>query len=106
MTLTIETITNAIIDGNLDGDLDTLTGLISTRREIQTMKRAATFKVGDKVKFVSGRPKYLIGLTATIVRKKQKNFEIKFDEGQATGKYRGNVTCPPSLLEKVQKSDQ
>ena len=101
MSITLETVTNAIIDGDFDTDLDNISDVIKSRREIQTMKKAATFKVGDKVKFVNGRPKYLVGLTATIVRKKQKNFEIKFDDGQDTGKYRGNVTCPPALLEKV-----
>jgi len=100
-TYTIYQVVSDIIDGNLDSELESLTNAITERNKINNLKKASMIKVGDKVRFVKGRPKYLVGLTATVVSKKQKNFVVKFDEGQVTGKYSGNVTCPPNLLEVI-----
>jgi len=98
---TVYQVVSAIIDGDLDTELESLTNAISERTKLNNIKKAAMFKIGDRVRFVDGRPKYLVGLTAIIVKKKQKNFVVQFDEGQNTGKYRGNVTCPPNLLEAI-----
>ena len=99
---TVYQVVSAIIDGHLDTELESLQNAIDSRSKLNDVKKAAMFKVGDKVRFQNGRPKYLNGLTATIVGKKVKNFVIKFDEGQLpTSRYSGRVTCPPNLLEKV-----
>lgn len=94
-------IVSAIIDGHLDSEIESIQNAITTRNKVNASKKAAMLKIGDKVRFVNGRPKYLVGLTATIVGKKQKNLVVKFDDGQVTGKYSGNVTCPPNLLEAI-----
>jgi hypothetical protein len=99
---TVFQVVSAVIDGHLDSELESLQNAIDARNKINTVKKAAMFKVGDKVRFVNGRPKYLCGLTATITGKKIKKFVIKFDEGQLPSyKYGGAVTCPAELLEKI-----
>lgn len=99
---TVYQVVSAIIDGHLDGEIESLQNAIDTRRQVNTAKTAAMLKIGDKVRFQNGRPKYLNGCTATVVGKKQKNMVIKFDEGQVSGtRYTGRVTCSPSLLEPV-----
>ena len=99
---TVYQVVSAIIDGDLDTELESITNAIDERNKLTNIKKAAMFKIGDKVRFQNGRPKYLNGLTATITGKKVKNFTIKFDEGQLPSyKYQGNVTCPPTLLEKI-----
>ena len=99
---TVYQVVSAIIDGDLDTELESLQNAIDSRSKINNMKKVAMFKIGDKVRFQNGRPKYLVGCTATIISKKQKNFVIKFDEGQIQGtRYTGNVTCPPAMLEKI-----
>lgn len=105
---TVYEVVSAIIDGHLDGELESITNAIDTRSKVNASKRAAMLKVGDKIRFQSGRPKYLLGLYGTIVDKKQKNLVVKFDETdpngntQYRGKYTGRVTCPPNLLEAVE----
>ena len=98
---TVYQVVSAIIDGHLDTELESLQNALDSRSKINDVKKAAMFKIGDKVRFINGRPKYLCGLTATIVSKKQKRFVVKFDEGQDTGRFYGNVTCPANLLEKI-----
>lgn len=100
-------VVSAIIDGDLDDDLESIESAIRSRSKLTSLKKAAMFKTGDKVRFVKGSPKYLLGLSAVIIRKKQKNFVIKFDEFDSEGKpqyrgrFTGQVTCGPDLLEKI-----
>ena len=99
---TVYQVVSAIIDGDLDTELESLQNAIDSRSKINNMKKVAMFKIGDKVRFVNGRPKYLNNCTAVIVDKKIKKFVIKFDEGQLDGyRYGGRVTCPAELLEKI-----
>ena len=98
----IENVIDLILHGTLDDDLDNLTLAIRERKDTISRRSFYTINVGDKVNFISGRPKYLIGQTATVVAKKQKNLSIEFDDKQAVRKYGyGPVTCPPSMVEKV-----
>lgn len=64
-------VVTAIVTGAVDGDLDAINQALRDRYKIVRAQKsaiaAATVKVGDKVRIVNLRPKYLAGLTGTVV---------------------------------------
>jgi hypothetical protein len=98
----ITQVVGAIINGALDDDIDTIREAIKSRRDMKAQILKATLKVGDKVTFVSSNPRYLQGLTATVVAKKQKRVSIQFDDKLAAGRFgHGPVNASPNMLEPI-----
>lgn len=101
-TLTIKEITAAIINGTLDDDFDQIREAMRARKEVQSALLKASLQIGDKVRFISGSPKYLIGLEAIVRSKKQKRIGIEFIDKIAAGRFgHGVVTASPNMIEPI-----
>lgn len=99
-------IIQAVLAGDVDDDLDGISGAINDRRRSlrATQSRLVfhTLKPGDKVRLVNLRPKYLVGEIATVVRKNQTRVVVTLDNPTLSGRFRGEVTAAANMLEKVQ----
>ena len=105
-SISYEQVVNAIITGKMDDGLDQLFEAIRFRRSARNIVKAMSFNVGQKVRFVKGRPKYLIGLTAIITKLNNKTVSICFEDKKAAGKFGlGPIRCPFSLIETVATED-
>lgn len=90
----------SIRDGKYDGDLDRIAAALKQRREMIAADRFYTLKVGDQVRFVSTiRPTYLAGVQAEVVGKKVKKLIVR--PTTPVGRFRGDITCTPSLVEPL-----
>lgn len=92
----------AILSGRLDDDLDIIRDAMKTRKSAKAASLKDSLSVGDRVRFISGRPKYLIGLEAIVRSKKQKRIGIEFVDKVAAGRFGyGTVTASPDMLEPI-----
>lgn len=90
----------AALSGDLDDGLDGIIAACNERRVIVSRSLYHTLKVGDRVRFMNGRPKYMVGVEGTVVGKKQSKLVVDLDESR--GRFNGKgVVCPPSCLEKL-----
>ena len=100
--ITATAIATAILNGKLDGEFETIREAMKQRKDAQASILKASLKIGDHVKFVSGSPKYLIGLEAIVRSKKQKRIGIEFVDKAAAGRFgHGIVTASPSMIEPL-----
>lgn len=103
MEITGTTVASAILNGQLDDDFDIIKEAMNQRRESKNQLLKASLKVGDRVRFISGRPKYLVGLEAIVRSKKQKRIGIEFVDKTAAGRFGyGTVTASPDMIEKIE----
>jgi hypothetical protein len=95
-----------IMTGQYDDELEGIIGAINHRRKMLREASAAgvfhTLKPGDKVRLVNLRPKYLVGQTATVVRKNQTRVVVTIDNPPIGGRFQGEVTAAAHMLEKIQ----
>lgn len=96
---------NAIIDtiigGGHDDSLDSLSDAIKQRRQIVAARTASSLRSGDTVAFSDLiRPKYLVGLTATVVKVNRQSVVVNCPDDASYGRFRNakNVRCPNSLI--------
>lgn len=71
---------NDILDGELDDHLDALIDAAQARKDTTAKLRAARLQVGDKVRLMNIRPKYLSGATGTVESKGDTRMRIKLDD--------------------------
>ncbi len=97
------TVMQNIVNGEYDADLRQLNNACSARRKtVEDTAKQVMFiglSVGDKVRIVNARPRYLIGATAVIVRKNQKKVVIDLD--QPRRRFQFGITCPVNMIEKI-----
>jgi ribosomal protein L21E len=93
----------AIEDGELDDWLDQIIGAAQERRQLVRTRAARKLKTGDKIEFVSIKPKYMEGLTGKIVGKRGTKFRVVLDEDSKVGRFANapEVICPGSILRKI-----
>jgi hypothetical protein len=102
MAITATEVATAILNGKLDGEFDTIREAMKQRKDAQSAILKASLKIGDRVRFISGSPKYLIGLEAIVRDKKQKRIGIEFVDKIAAKRFGyGVVTCTPSMVEPI-----
>jgi len=94
-----QTVARSIACGEYDADLALIREALRVRKESLTVALAITLRPGDRVKIVSGRPKYIIGATARVTDVMQKYCRIDLDEQH--GNYRYGIRCPISMLKKL-----
>ena len=101
-------VVQAIIRGDFDSELKGLTEAIKSRRtivrQIENTAKRAEFKVGDRVRFIDLRPKYMIGLEATITEFLRTKIAVKVVEehkDEARRFAHGQIVVSPSMIEKV-----
>jgi hypothetical protein len=61
------------------------------------------FPIGRTVKFIAGRPKYLIGMEATVTGHTPTKVKIKFNDPEQARRFGSDqqVNCPASLLQLI-----
>lgn len=102
MTSLSDDFITAILDGDLDGDLDRLTAAIRDRKQTVAARVRYQVRPGDTVRFSDViRPRYLVGLTATVTRANPKSIVVSCPQDSAYGRFAGaqNVRCPLELIE-------
>lgn len=100
--MTIDEVKAAINNGSMDSHVEDIMTLIRERRQVLGLKKLIDLKRGDKVKFIEGRPAYLIGQIATVRRINGKSVGIEFDDKPRAGRFGiGIVRCSPTMLQKV-----
>ena len=91
-----------ITAGVHDDALDDLALAVKQRRDALAQEVKRTLKVGDVVRFAdSVRPTYLAGTRATVVSLRPKKVVVLPVAGTYTGRFRGEIVVPPTLIEKV-----
>jgi hypothetical protein len=99
-TLTLGAVKTAIICGELDADLENIKTAIATRKGMLDLVMKNSLSVGDKVKFNNAvKPTYLRGMIATVVKLNRERIVIELPA--AAGRFKGRITTPVSLVEKV-----
>jgi hypothetical protein len=98
-------IRRAIRESDLDREeiRDIYETLRQKSREVDR-KATANTKVGDRIRIISGRPRYLIGTEGTIVAKRQTKFEALMDE--AVGRFGRQLVLPPGMFTVIKSADE
>lgn len=107
-TLTAQDLALAILDGKFDEDLDAITGAVRQRRKQVDSIKLLFCGPGDTVQFNSTiRPKYLQGLTATVVKVNKTTITVTCPDDPRYGRFQNSkaVKCPSSLFDKVEAAD-
>ena len=92
----------AIINGEADDSLDAIRSAIAARRQSLASINVAALHAGDTVRFSNAiRPKYLVGLPATVVKLNRESVVVNCPNDPAYGRFTNhrNVRCPNSLIE-------
>lgn len=101
MTATKEML-DAIFSGQCDDDLDEVIAFAKNRKNFLQGNLRFTLNPGDEVKFSDSiRPKYLIGLPATVAKTNRTTVSVDCPDDPAYGRYQGSkgVRCPLDLIE-------
>ena len=100
--ITTTTVATAILNGQLDDGFDMIREAMKQRKDARAAILKASLRVGDRVRFINGSPKYLIGLEAVVRNKKQKRIGIEFVDKGAAGRFGyGIVNASPSMVEPI-----
>lgn len=92
----------SIINGDADKDLDAIISAIKARKQALSSINVASTRPGDTIHFSDQiRPKYLVGLPATVVKLNRESVVITCPDTSNYGRFRNskNVRCPNSLIE-------
>ena len=95
----ISELTTNIRSGRYDIEMELLKSAVIYRSKELREHTAAQHKVGDRVRLVNIRPKYMVGKTATIVSIGRVRASIKLDEPEA--RFHGLVKVHLNNLEPV-----
>jgi hypothetical protein len=98
LAVTHAELVTAIFSGQFDDTLESLGDAVILRRK----QIALRMRKGDRVRFTSAtKPRYLVGVEATVERVNQATISVLLDE--AAGKFSGNrsIRVPVTLLEPV-----
>jgi len=102
-TLSGMDVATAILNGKLDDDFETIREAMKQRKDAKNALMKASLNIGDRVRFISGSPKYLIGLEAIVRSKKQTRIGIEFVDKVAARKFGfGTVTARPDMIELIE----
>lgn len=99
--MTAQEIQVAILDGELDGDIAVLIDALRDREGYLAKRALVGIAKGDTVRFSDTiRPRYLIGLTATVRKVNPKSIVVDCPTDPAYGRFSGaqQVRCPVSLI--------
>lgn len=100
--MTASDIIRDIMKGDADDNLDGVLAAIRDRRQLAGRAAFHTLRAGDKVRLQNLRPKYLIGMTATVIRKNNTRIVVTLDEAPPGARFHGEINALPSMLEKIE----
>lgn len=89
--------------GDLDEHKNAIYAAFDERKRRQNIDKINSLQIGDRVQYIAGRPRYLIGTTGTVTKVKQAYVLVKLDA--PVGKFTGIVNTPISLIEVI-KTDE
>lgn len=84
--------------GELDQELDEMIVVLKARKDY-LLPSANEFSIGDRVKIISARPKYLKGVKATVTEVKRTRVVVDLDH--PAGTYHKNCSAPAYTLQKI-----
>ena len=87
-----------VLSGQMDEYLDGMLQTIQLRKKDMAPK-IWEFQVGERVKFVNVRPKYLNGAVGTI--KKINRTKVVVDLDERRERFYTNITTPLSMIERI-----
>lgn len=97
---TPETVIESIRSGQYDKALVELSSTVSQRLKDTAWQRTQSFRPGDRVKFIAGRPHYLIGSAGTVERVMSTYISVRLD--RPIGKFDTRpIRCPINCMEKI-----
>lgn len=96
----IELIEN-INAGLCDNQLDAIIIAASERRRNKLLAVGRSLMPGDRVKYVAGRPRYLIGMTGTVEKVKSAYVLVRIDRDIGKFTTHGTINTPMSLITKI-----
>lgn len=94
----------SIINGESDSELDAIAEAVRTRKHALASINVVSVSHGDTVRFSDRiRPKYLVGLTAEVVKRNPKSVVVNCPSDLRYGRFSGarNVRCPNDLIERL-----
>lgn len=94
-------IIQAVLRGDADDNLDGIADATRERRKTVAHASFFTYKPGDRVRLVNLRPKYLVGLEATVVRRNKSRIVVTLDNPPPGGRFSGEVTASPNMIEAI-----
>ena len=95
----VKDIVAEVLSGKLDDHLSLISDKVRYRREELTSIVAARLRMGDTVKIIGIKPKYMIGATAKIVRVNRTRAVVNLDRD--FGRFSGDITVPLACLQKT-----
>lgn len=96
------TVIASIRSGQYDDELDAICEVANARRRFAQVSGVQSLAyVGARVKFVRGRPRYLIGELATVVKVMQTWIEVKLDQDCGKFSAKSTIRTPMSIVEVV-----
>jgi hypothetical protein len=95
----VKDIVAEVLSGKLDDHLSLISDKVRYRREELTSIVAARLRMGDAVKIIGIKPKYMIGATAKIVRVNRTRAVVNLDRD--FGRFCGDITVPLACLQKT-----
>ncbi len=87
-----------VLSGEMDEFLDGMIQTIQSRKK-ELKPKIWEFQVGERVKFVNVRPKYLNGAVGTI--KKINRTKVVVDLDERRERFYTNISTPLSMVEKI-----
>jgi len=94
-------IMDAILGGQCDEYIDDLREALKDRAKIVARRTTASLKRGDVVEFSDLiRPKYLAGMSATVVKVNRESVVVSCPDEPEYGRFQNSreVRCPNSLI--------
>lgn len=114
MSSTTQTLVDEVLGGAHDESLDALIDAAHTRKKALAKIRATQVQVGDRVRLVDIRPKYIDGATGTVTDRTSKGFRVQPDDhamaritarrGQRYLDMAGTIGVPETCVEPIDGS--
>lgn len=93
----------SIETGSHDDALDAIVSAVERRRSVLSRRLARSLRPGDTVRFATVKPKYLIGLTATVNKTTATHVWVSCPDTPKYRRYAGStdVCCRIELIERA-----
>jgi hypothetical protein len=98
---TADTVIKSILTGEYDQQLAQIRSAVMERKERIDLTRGRSLRIGDRVRIISGRPRYFIGSIATVTDVMQTYIRIKIDKDVGRFSAGADIRCPMAVVEKV-----
>jgi hypothetical protein len=96
--MTTDELLTAILRGDHDDILPLINDVVSDRRKTIGRQLARSLTIGDRVRFTSIRPQYLIGSTAMVTGRKGAKLMVRLERAQ--GRFgTSEISVPPQCVE-------